>query len=275
VAVAIAVVVSSCSSGRPGNRLESVGSTSTTSPGPVDTIVAYPPMPRPSSEAAQDCTRLASVGLTAASAEKITKAVTASAKPGQLLGIGACPGGPVVVQLTPGNESFAHELSQQYGHQVSLTVGLTAYDGSPGRSPRCGVLAAPYDLPTGLHLSLNLPAAAITSGSTFTPTVTVREDGPGTFTMDTGQPIEAVIVRPGTLQVVGVFSGAIAGTGFSVDLRAGESKTIPVIGGTARCDGGIGSALPAGLYDVIVRVAPETEPQTPSYLTEPVPLRVT
>lgn len=58
----------------------------------------------------------------------------------------------------------------------------------------------------------------------------------------------------------------IGGTGFTVDLAPGESRTVPVVGGTARCDGGIGSALAPG-NQVIVRVAPEAQRQTPAFLT--------
>jgi hypothetical protein len=232
-------------------------------------------MPRPPSDAAQDCTKLPSVGLTPAAAQQIMKEITAAARDDQLQGMGACSGGPVVVQLTPGNETLAHDLWLRYEHRLSISVGLTAFVGSPGRSPRCGVLASPSRLPVGLHLSVKLASASIASGSTFFPMVVVTEDGPSPFSMDTGQPIEAVLVRPGTRQVVGVNSGGIAGTGKLLSLAPGKSGTIPVVAGTARCDGGIGSALPPGSYDVIVRVAPETEPQKPSYLTPPVAIRVT
>jgi hypothetical protein len=65
----------------------------------------------------------------------------------------------------------------------------------------------------------------------------VSERGPRSFAMNTGQPLQAVLVRPGTLQVVSVYSGLLAGTGYGPHLAPGESSTIPAIGGTARCDG--------------------------------------
>jgi hypothetical protein len=130
----------------------------------------------------------------------------------------------------------------------------------------------PY--PVGLHLSLQLPTPKIRSGSMFNPTVLVTETGPSTFSMDTGRPIQAVIVRTDTRQVVGVYGGAIGGTGYLVDLSAGQSRSIPVVGGTARCDGGIGSALPVGSYQAIAQVTPETSPHAPAYLTSPVAVRV-
>jgi hypothetical protein len=130
-------------------------------------------------------------------------------------------------------------------------------------------------LPVGLHLVLQLKHNSVRSGAAFSATVIVDEHGPRSFTMDTGQSLVAVVVRSGTLQVVGVYSGGIAGTGYILHLTPGKSRTIPTFGGTARCDGGLGSALPPGTYQVIVRVAPEGRHQYPAYLTPPLTLRVT
>lgn len=80
---------------------------------------------------------------------------------------------------------------------------------------------------------------------------------------------------PWARQVVGVYSEAIGVTGYLVKLSRGKSRMIPTIGGTARCDGGIGSALPPGTYEVIFRVAAEGRRQSPAYLTPAVTLRVT
>jgi hypothetical protein len=193
---------------------------------------------------------------------------------GRLTGLSACPGGPVLVMLGPGEEALAHRLWAQYGSHVSITVGLTTYEGSPGRSPVCGVVQPSSPLPAGLHLALHLKTRTVRSGSFFDANVVITEMGPNTFFMDTGQPLDAVVVRPRTHQVVGVFSGAIGGTGYGQHLSPGQSETIPVIGGTARCDGGVGSALPPGNFQVTVQVAPETTPRSPAYLTPPVPLRV-
>ena len=158
---------------------------------------------------------------------------------------------------------------------MAVFVGLTIYNGSPGRSPRCGRLTPSAALPLGLHLALQLQRKSVRSGGTFSGVVVVSEHGPGSFSMDTGQPLEVVVVRPGTLRVVALYGEMIAGTGYLTHLSSGKTSTIPVVGGTARCDGGLGSALPPGTYRVIVRVAPEGRHQYPAYLTPPVTLRVT
>jgi hypothetical protein len=82
-------------------------------------------------------------------------------------------------------------------------------------------------------------------------------------------------VRTGTRQVVAVYNGEIGGTGCGKNLTTGQSESIPVVGGTARCDGGIGSALPSGRYQALVQVGPEASLHTPEYLTPPVTLRIT
>jgi hypothetical protein len=193
----------------------------------------------------------------------------------QLQMTAACSGGPVLIGLNPGDEELAHQLLVDYGRNMAVMVGLTIYNGSPGRSPRCARLTPSAALPLGLHLALQLKRKSVHSGGNFFGAVVVSEHGLGTFSMDTGQPLEAFVVRPGTLQIVGLFGGGIGGTGYLTHLTSGETSTIPVVGGTARCDGGLGSALPPRTYQVIVRVAPEGRHPYPAYLTPPEPIRVT
>jgi len=253
----VAVVLLSAACTTPGSR-------HATRPG----TTAYPAIPR------QSCAGRERTGLTAAEAGRIINRVMVAA-PTQLQSTDACPGGPVLIGLTRGNEHLAHQLLAEYGKKIAVTVGLTTYDGSPGRSPRCGRLPPSAPLPIGVDLALLLKHNTVRSGTTFYGEVLVDDHGPGSFIMDTGQPLVAAVVRSGTLQVVAIYSGLIAGGGGGPHLTAGESSTIPVVGGTARCDGGIGSALPPGTYQVVVRVAPEGPPHSPVYLTPPVAIRVT
>jgi hypothetical protein len=205
--------------------------------------------------------------------QQITDHLLATEK-GNIQGGGPCPGGPVIVSLQPGREWLARQLDKTYGSKLAIFIGLTTWDGRPGRSPVCGALSQPAALPKGLGLSLHLDRPSVRSGSDFLGTVSIRELGPGRFSMDPGQPVEAVVVRTGTRKVVGVYSGVIGGTGYQVNLARGQSKTVAVIGGTARCDGGTGSALPAGTYGVMVQISNEGNGPSPGYLTPQVPLRV-
>jgi hypothetical protein len=236
-------------------------------------VSQHPPIP-PSSPGFDSCIGRKPTGLTTAQATRIINRVNVIAGD-QLQMTAACSGGPVLIGLNPGDEELAHQLLVDYGRNMAVTVGLTIYNGSLGRSPRCGRLTPSASLPPGLQLELQLKHDSVRSGASFAATVIVSEHGPGDFSMDTGQPLSAVLVLPGTLQVVGIYGGMIGGTGYLTHLTSGETSTIPVVGGTARCDGGLGSALPPGTYQVIVRVAPEGRHPYPAYLTPPEPIRVT
>jgi hypothetical protein len=101
-------------------------------------------------------------GLTAAEAASIIDRVTVVA-PTQLQSTAACPGGPVLIALTPGNEQLARRLLHEYGKKMAIGVGLTTYGGSPGRSPRCGRLPPSAPLPVGLRLALQLDHSSLRS----------------------------------------------------------------------------------------------------------------
>ena len=180
----------------------------------------------------------------------------------------------VDVGLMAGREALAAHLAATYGSKVSITVGLTSYCGGSGRSPVCASLPPGDTVPPGLRLDLALEHPTIKSGDLGTATLFVREDGPGTFQMDTGQPLVAWVVRRGTRQVVGAYDGEIAGTGYGPLLEPGHADSIQVFFGTARCDGGLGSALPPGHYDVVVYMHPEGPSGGPFYYAPPVPFVV-
>jgi hypothetical protein len=237
-------------------------------------VSQHPQIPPSSTELFDSCIGRKPTGLTTAQATRIINRVNVIA--GDLLQMtAACPGGPVLIGLHPGDEELAHQLLVDYGRNMAVMVGLTIYNGSPGRSPRCGRLTPSAALPLGLHLALQLQRKSVRSGGNFSGAVVVSEHGQGSFSMETGQPLVAVLVRPGTLQVVAIDSEVIAGGGDLTQLTPGETSTIPVVGGTARCDGGLGSALPPGTYQAIVLVAPEGRHPYPAYLTPPEPIRVT
>ena len=216
-----------------------------------------------------------STGMSPQQVQAVMSHLTAATGTGQVSELSGCPGGPVLLGLNPGEEQLARRFASRFGRDLLMTVGLTFCLGRPGQSPLCGSLEPSAPLPKGVHLALDLDHENVHSGAQFNGKVVVSEQGPGSFLMDTGQPLQAVIVRSGTLQVVGVLSEGVAGTGFAPRLALGSSGTIPVVGGTARCDGGVGSAVPPGTYQAVVRAAPETSPHTPAYLTPATTIHVT
>ena len=241
---------------------------------PASSAMNYPPVPRSIAKDLPTCLSPIT-GATLPDTKVATDVAAVKAMAGiDLQGIGPCPSGRVVLALTPGNEALAQRIRARFGSAVLITVGLTMWNGRPGRSPRCGPLPTSSSLPRGLTLSLRLSSKTVRSGDPLDGTLALAYSGASSFEMDTGQPIEAVVVLPGTHRVVGVYSGGIAGTGYAVRLDPGQSYHVTVIGGTARCDGGIGSALPAGKYQVLTVAMDETG-RPPRYLAPPVSLTVT
>ena len=101
--------------------------------------------------------------------------------------------------------------------------------------------------------------------------LTVTTSGPG-FRMDTGDPLTASIVEPGTRHVVATVAGQGGIAGVGRDLT--PANHIGVLVGTARCDGGIGSAVPPGSYGVVVRITAEGSGDKRAFLSEEAPLTV-
>jgi hypothetical protein len=193
---------------------------------------------------------------------------------GQYLSVGL-GGSTVDIGLMAGREALAARVAKMFGPKVSITVGLTSYCGGPGRSPVCSSMPRGDHLPSGLNLKLKVEHPTVKTGDFANATLVVSEGGPGTFQMDTGQPLVAQVVRPGTRHVVGTYDAGIGGTGYGSRLEPGQIERIPIVFGTARCDGGLGSAMPPGRYDVVVYMHQEGRGNGPVYYAPAVPLVVT
>ena len=197
-----------------------------------------------------------------------------AAAKGEFLGVGQ---GASTVELTlmAGDEALAARIASAFGPKVSISVGLTSYCGGPGRSPVCTAMPVGDPLPSGLTLKLVVDRRTLKAGAEGNAVLVEHETGSGTFQMDTGQPLVAWLVRPGTRKVVGALDVGTAGTGYAPQVKKGQDGRIPVAFGTARCDGGVGSAMPPGHYDVVVYMHPETPGPGPVYYAPGVPVVVT
>jgi hypothetical protein len=186
------------------------------------------------------------------------------------MGIGAHG---ILIDLFPGHERLAADLEDRFGDALTIHLGTTRYCGGPGRSARCADAQGATTLPEGLRLALTLDRDALhgTEAAGY-GTLHVRFDGPGNFRLETGRPIVAHVVAPGTRTVVGTFTGIIGGTGLDLALSGGEERSIDVLIGLARCDGGLGSALPPGTYGVRAALGPDGGP--PLYLAPEVALTI-
>ena len=178
----------------------------------------------------------------------------------------------VMVDLLPGREALASRVLARFGDIVEIEIGETVYCGGPGTSRRCDDVPGSDALPPGLSLNLRLDRSSIKATEGLGGELVIRNDSPTLFEMEPGQPLMAEIVLPGTRTVVGTYSGAIAGTGYNLTLRNGQSDKIDVIVGASRCDGEPGSALPPGRY--AVRVGIGHNEGEPGYLAPEVPLTI-
>lgn len=194
-------------------------------------------------------------------------------------GIGGCGGGLLLLILTPGSESLAQQVRAKFGPSVQIMVGGTIWNGRPGRSPRCGDLPKVTGEPRGYTATLHITPSQVASGENLQGRVVLRNWGKTSVRVDTVQPIVLKIIKPRTREIVGAYTGSIAGTGYGALLAPGRSATVTILGGTGRCDGGIGSALPPGHYEAIGTVSGPgiTEPtnsNSPTYYTSLAPLQV-
>lgn len=259
-----------------------VGTAMTCSQTAAVSSVSYPPItstvPFPSA-----CTSATSIPeVSAAQVSTIEERIRAFVGT-HTYGLGQCGHGLLVLTLAPGSEAFAKKVRAKFGPSVQIMVGFTVWNGNPGRSPTCGALGAPTSAPAGYSSVLHLRSRVIKVGGDLKGHVTFRSTSTLNVRVLTDQPIEVVVTKPGARRVVGVVTGFFVGTAYAPSLAPGQSQNVAIVGGTGRCDGGVGSALPPGRYDAVAEVSgvaidgPEGGPggqPTPTYFTPFVPIQI-
>jgi hypothetical protein len=185
------------------------------------------------------------------------------------------------VGLNAGQEARAATMVERWGPIVRITVGGLPFVptgcGEQPVMPRCPDIDGLDPVTIGLELTLTVQTPTISASQYGQATLTERNIGTKPVAIGSGQPVVGSIVKPGTKQVVGRFTGAIAGVGGGPNLAPGESGTVAVVFGGARCDGGPGTALPPGTYGLRVALKQEgAEASTyPTYLSPEVPITIT
>ncbi len=244
---------------------------------------AYPPIPHRDIESLSSCLGPAPHSPIRASSITPDIARLRSMASGYLYAIGPCGNGAIVLWLAPGAEPIAREIRDTFGSAVKIGIGLTAWNGRPGRSPRCGDLSAPAAAPPPYSSSLVLRSRKIKIGGDLRGKVVLRATRTRGVEVATASPIEVVITKVRSRRVVGVFAGAIGGVARALAVSPGQDKAVSIAGGTARCDGGLGSALPPGNYNAVAEVSgigvngtaggPGGSPP-PTYFTQFVPIQI-
>ncbi len=164
------------------------------------------------------------------------------------LGISA---GAVDVAFVATAEAVAAGWHRRYGDALRIHVGNLPYP--PVTTPR-ETRAAPRSTTTldGIELSVHLDASEVASGENIGGVVVLHNRGDLPALIESGQPLVGMVVRPGAGEVVGGFSGAVAGVGWSAELQPGDEASLRVVVGTASCRPDIGYLLPPGLYEAVV-----------------------
>lgn len=174
------------------------------------------------------------------------------------------PGGPglslgesfdrLALQLRADGEALAAALHERYGDALEITVGGRPYPPASGPARGCPALGT-GDEWDDVGLRLVLREDRLQAGANGSATLVVRNRSSRRLELEAEQPLLASVVERGSDRVVGVFTGPVAGTGLLLRLAPGQETEIPVLVGTAACDG-TRYAVPPGRYGVRVAFTP-------------------
>ncbi len=171
------------------------------------------------------------------------------------LGIGD---GAVNVAFVATAEAVAAQWHRRYGDALHIQVGNLAYPAvtTPGPNREAPTSTITLD---EIELSVHLDASEVASGENMAGKLVLHNRGDVPVPIDSGQPLVGMVVRPSTGEVVGGFSGAIAGVGWFAELYPGDEASLSVLVGTASCRPDIGYLLPAGQYEAVVPLRPHRD----------------
>jgi hypothetical protein len=175
---------------------------------------------------------------------------------------------PYPIRLAPWAEAVAGELHGRFGDQVDLTVGALPYPPAyppaypPGRAPRgpqlSGEPAALLD-PAEAGAELDGPAV-VRSGHTLRHGLLIGNRTGAELTIATNGQVTAVVVDPGTGEVVGGYSGFQTLPLVMFQVPPGGTERIPLLIGTASFTGRLGYAVPPGSWGIEVTLQLTPDP---------------
>jgi hypothetical protein len=157
----------------------------------------------------------------------------------------------ISVGLRADQEHVASELASRYGSAVELRVGFFDFPERRRSRPRAPATPAPspgeQDF-EGLEMSVEVDQRVLEAGDDGHGRLVLRNSsqeriGP----LGTGPPLVGSLLNS-SLETVGGYSGAVAGTGRFIDLAPGASASLPVIFGTASTREDLGYVVPPGRY---------------------------
>ncbi len=183
------------------------------------------------------------------------------------------------VGLNPGQDALASSLVERFGPAVQIELGGRPYVpvgcGPQPPPPVCPDVLGGDPAAVKLDLSVELIKPSMRVTELGRATLTVRNNGSTVFDASSGPELIGALVTPGTHHVVGAFTGATQSVLVFHQVQPGQSATIPVIFGTARCDGGEGSAIPPGVYGLVVVVGASGREAGRGYVSPEVVVTIT
>jgi hypothetical protein len=179
----------------------------------------------------------------------------------------------ISVGLRADQEHVASELASRYGSAVELRVGFFAFPERRRRRPRPPAGPALEEQAfEGLEMSVEVDQKVLQAGDDGHGRLVLLNSSPERIgPLDCGQPLVGYLLNA-SLERVGGYSGAIAGTGRTIDLAPGGSADIRVIFGTASTREDLGYVLPPGQYWLRVQMRLHHGPGAPLTTTPAAPL---
>jgi hypothetical protein len=191
--------------------------------------------------------------------------------PGVLQGIGL-QRQRLALSLSAAGAAVARELHEEFGELLTISVGNRAYPPDGNEVPASSAPVATRRFP-GLLVTAHLEKNRIRSGAGWSGEVELRNDGTALIAFETDQPvIGSVIDASGN--VVGSFSGVIAGTGWRIQLSPGDAQRIRFLGGTGGGSGERYSTEP-GEYSAVVVIPVHDDEPGGQLVSTPTDLRIT
>jgi hypothetical protein len=157
---------------------------------------------------------------------------------------------PLRIRLAPWAVATAAELHNRFGDYVELSVGTLPYP--PGRRPhRPHVFDRQADVLSPAEAVIRLDGPAVVqSGHTLRHGMLVRNKTERDLRISTNGQVTAIVVDPGTGEVVGGFSGVQQLPLVVARVPAGETRRIALLIGTASFTPNLGYAVPAGNWGI-------------------------
>ena len=155
----------------------------------------------------------------------------------------------VSVRATSDGVQAAKDMHARWSRGVCLDVAGHPYPkGSRSDPSKCPEGHLPTDRNADVKFELLPDTTTVHRGDTGAGRVRITNRGTKTLTADTGSPIGAAVIAPGSNETLGTDSGPHADVGLNVHLDPGQTQEYPLRFGTVDCRPNSDFSLPAGKY---------------------------